>query len=549
MHFSLTAKELVIKTYLNSTYNYITSPILLERKFLQKAQQTVDSYTRGNRSFTSGKQKYLPLKQAGAGATNIYLHLLANQFFWLRKLIQANSLVTIIPVNILQLINIKPTDLLIAADWELSIISNLFSHYGLNFWAKIIKNISLYRQCTNQTPKTNSLLEPTTEITDPKLSKRITNYMRKNLDFNYLKLQPTIFSPTWLPIIRSNYYKVHFLDANNQLITIEQFNALTETEPPQKYYTQLQSAMENYTLLHKDEKELHSLTPNPCVHSLITNNHHGLAGKIYEALITKYTENHFSAHTKWNKAGHPYSKGDITNTANIICKLKVSALIKDTLLKHNLKGYIEIKQLVKLGYLSSSKCPICDENDIDYDHILFDCPSAKFILTLLTDHIKQVHKTQTQICLQNIHLLKLTPTQQMLAPEIKSDLLHLIAVTKYVLHNNFHKNEHILTKTNETPHINLYNNMLNLVHILNRKTHKFRYIHRRFNHLDVNNSNSLLSIYSTYYQNNLTRLMHERTLPPKQTDDSGLELLRFYQMHNIPMIPGLAEAIQNESTV
>ena len=142
--------------------------------------------------------------------------------------------------------------------------------------------------------------------------------MRKNLNFNYLKLQPTIFSPVWLPIIRTNYYKVHLLDANNQLITIEQFNALTETEPSQKYYTQLQSAMENYILRHKDERELDSLAPNPCLHSLLTNNHHGLAGKIYEALITKYTENHFSAHIKWSKAGHLYSKEDIKNTANTV---------------------------------------------------------------------------------------------------------------------------------------------------------------------------------------------------------------------------------------
>ena len=43
--------------------------------------------------------------------------------------------------------------------------------------------------------------------------------------------------------------------------------------------------------------------------------------------------------------------------------------------------------------------------------------------------------------------------------------------------------------------------------------------------------------------------MHEGTLPPKETDDSGLELLQFYQMHNIPMIPGIAEAIQDESAV
>ena len=43
--------------------------------------------------------------------------------------------------------------------------------------------------------------------------------------------------------------------------------------------------------------------------------------------------------------------------------------------------------------------------------------------------------------------------------------------------------------------------------------------------------------------------MHEGTLPPKETDDSGLELLQFYQMHNIPMIPGIAEAIQDESVV
>ena len=92
--------------------------------------------------------------------------------------------------------------------------------------------------------------------------------------------------------------------------------------------------MESYILLHKNERELDSLAPNPCMHSLLTNNHHGLAGKIYEALITKYTKNHFSAHIKWNKAGHLYSKVDIINAANTICKLKVSALIKDTLLKH-----------------------------------------------------------------------------------------------------------------------------------------------------------------------------------------------------------------------
>ena len=547
MHFSLTVKEIVIKTYLNSSYNYLTSPILIERKYLHKAQRTVDSYTRGNRSFTSGKQKYLPLKQAGAGATNIYLHLLANQFYWLRKLVQANSLVTQLPIKILQLANMEPKDLLIAADWELAIISNIFTHYGLTFWSKIIKNISTYRYCTNPTPKINALLEPTTEIADTKVKKRITNYMKKNLNKSYLKLQPTILSPIWLPVIRTNYYKIHLLDFNNQLMTLEQVNTLSETVLPPMYYTQLQSSMECFITMHAGDKDLDSLAPNPCINSLLTNNHHGLSGKIYDSLVTQHSINHFSAHTKWNKTGHLYSKEDITKAANTICNLKISASIKDTLLKHNLKGYIEIKQLAKLGYLNSTRCPTCEENNIDYDHILFDCPSTKFILALLTDHIKQVHKTQIQISIQNIHILKLTPTQQKLKPQIKSDLLHLVAVTKYAIHNNYHKNEHILSKTNETPHIRLYNDILHLTHLLNRKMHKFRYVHRRFNHLDVYNSNSLLSIYSTYYNNNLTRFLQENTLPQKTTDDSGLELLQLFQMHNIPTIPGIAAAIQEET--
>ena len=45
MHFSLTAKEIVIKTYLNSSYNYLTSPILLSKKFVEKSQKAVDAYT------------------------------------------------------------------------------------------------------------------------------------------------------------------------------------------------------------------------------------------------------------------------------------------------------------------------------------------------------------------------------------------------------------------------------------------------------------------------------------------------------------------------
>ena len=184
----------------------------------------------------------------------------------------------------------------------------------------------------------NALLEPTTEIADTKVKKRITNYMKKTLNKSYPKLQPTILSPIWLPVICTNYYKVHLLDFNDQLMLLEPVNTLSETVLPPIYYTQLQSSMECFIMLYAGEKDLDSLAANPCINSLLTNNHHGLSGKIYDSLVAQHSNNHFSAHTKWNKIGHLYSKEDITKTANIICNLKLSTSVKDTLLKHNLKG-------------------------------------------------------------------------------------------------------------------------------------------------------------------------------------------------------------------
>ena len=221
-YFSDHGRELIMSTYVNSVCTYKMLPYTFNKKSLKDLQTIMDSFIIKSASYTKANQRYLKSKDGGIGCINLFYHAKASSQFWIKKLVNSNSISNKFIHSALSTLNLEPKDLIFAARWELKIISNFLKYnLGLEFWAEIILRIDEFRQninfTANQNEHENDML---TNISDSKQINRIVSYFKNNYSITYLRGIPSILDPTWRPIIYFYPQKIHLLNPQHKILPL-----------------------------------------------------------------------------------------------------------------------------------------------------------------------------------------------------------------------------------------------------------------------------------------------------------------------------------------
>ena len=112
------------------------------------------------------------------GCICLYHHAKAASKFWIKKLLNTNSIANRCIHYALSTLGVEPLDSIYAAHWELKISSFFLKNWlGLTFWSEIIRRIDVFQKSINsakgQTCADNELL---TYIPPKTITNRITNY-------------------------------------------------------------------------------------------------------------------------------------------------------------------------------------------------------------------------------------------------------------------------------------------------------------------------------------------------------------------------------------
>ena len=125
-------------------------PFTFNKTSLKEPQKIMDSFVIRSSPYTKGNQRYLSSKDGGMGCISLFHHAKASSQFWIKKLINGNSIANRCIHYALATINLEPKDLIYAAKWELKIISYfLKNNLGLIFWAEIVLRLDEFRQAIN----------------------------------------------------------------------------------------------------------------------------------------------------------------------------------------------------------------------------------------------------------------------------------------------------------------------------------------------------------------------------------------------------------------
>ena len=519
-YFSNHARELIISTYVNSVCTYKMLPFTFNKTSLKEPQKIMDSFVIRSSPYTKGNQRYLSSKDGGMGCISLFHHAKASSQFWIKKLINGNSIANRCIHYALATINLEPKDLIYAAKWELKIISYfLKNNLGLIFWAEIVLRLDEFRQAINSAAgQTDHESEMLTHIQNKNISNRIINYFKTNYSIKYLKGIPSILDPTWRPIIYFYTQKIHLINSKHNILSLA---SIKENIPDitMSQYEHLCASLIDYRPKIANNI-LSKIKPDFLTESLKFNIRKGLTSKIYNSLISNITQSDFSAPAKWDKLGFGYSKNLIQQAAKVIHKLKLPTKYKSKLYKHNLVGYKNITLLHKLGYTDSTQCSFCKQDQIDYAHIFFDCPVSQFLLSIIED---QLYKTIQLSIKISVHLVNMFYLPNKIDTNKKQFLFNLIGSYKVNMHNYYHKHLPIYNPLDESRIILLYNGILKDCRILNSSFNRFKILKiRPTSYSTGQDSMSLMSFFS---HANLTPVITYTSTPIGTNDQLSEELI------------------------
>ena len=96
-------------------------PFLFNKSILYEPQKIIDFFVIKNSSDTKGKQRYLASKIGGMGCISLYYHAKAACKFWIKKLLNTNSIDNRGINYSLSILVLQQQDLVYALHWELKI--------------------------------------------------------------------------------------------------------------------------------------------------------------------------------------------------------------------------------------------------------------------------------------------------------------------------------------------------------------------------------------------------------------------------------------------
>ena len=161
--------------------------------------------------------------------------------------------------------------------------------------------------------------------------------------------------------------------------------------------------------------------------------------------------------------------------------------IKERLIRHINQSFVPINSLKKLRILKEETCKECGEKISDYEHILFACPTSRYIWELTRSHINATYDTKIDNNVINFLLPNMEKFTKNISNEShKKEIDTLIAVTISSNHNRFHEKNRLLTEHSDNEILKIVNNNIKTL-IMNYQSTKLNLInHINFPKLEKN---------------------------------------------------------------
>ena len=113
---------------------------------------------------------------------------------------------------------------------------------------------------------------------------------------------------------------------------------------------------------------------------MILNNNEKMTSKAYTILTSRRGKIDNPISRKWAKNyGIKVELNLIKRSLEKVMKMNLQPKIKEHLIRHINQSFVPINSLKKLRILKEETCKECGENITDYEHILFSCPTSRYI--------------------------------------------------------------------------------------------------------------------------------------------------------------------------